>query len=1020
MAVSVAVSLLGGPAVAAPEGIPSGTAGTSAYWGTFYFEGGAPLTGVTTVAIGSSHILGLRPDGTVVAQGGVGSGSEVTVPVELTRAPGTVTAIAAGNFFSMALKANGTVALWGRGPSEDPSLTSGAKALRDVVAIAAGDNHALALKSDGTVVAWGGNADGQTNVPSGLRGVVAVSAGYYHSLALKRDGTVVGWGGTRAEYDFGQVTPPAGLGDVVQVSAGGMHSVAVKSNGTVVGWGTSMAGITDTAALRDVKSVAAGYTHTLGLKGDGTVVAWGRNWAGEKDVPSWLGGSVIAVSAGQWTSAVVHTTAEPVPVFTSAEPTLTRGSDGILRVDVSLWDDWVDLSYVWHRNGVEDSRGRDGSLKLTADDLGSEFTVTVTGTSPGYQTVVRTSKPLMVGAPLTATPKPTISGTPSSGQTLTAIPGAWAPAPVALSYQWFRADAAIKGATKPSYTLADVDAGTAISVKVTGTKMGHDAVTTSSNAVQIAAALTAAPVPTVAGTPRAGETLVATSGTWAPAPVTLAYQWLRNGVAISGATASRYALTAADAGKAITVAVTGSKAGYGTTLRASTAMVVESALTAAPVPVITGTLAAGQTLTAKPGAWEPAPVALSYSWLRGGVPISGATKATYKLTAADAGASVSVTVTGKKAGYTTAVRSSALVQIAGVLSATPAPTVAGALRAGEVLTATSGVWGPAPVTLGYQWRRSGVAIAGATASRYTLTAADAGKAITVAVTGSKDGFTAVVKTSASLTIERALTATPVPALSGNTRVGQTLKAKPGTWAPRPVALAYQWLRGGAPIGGATKATYTLTAADAGGLVSVTVTGKKAGYTTVVRSSALVQIDEVLSVTPAPTVAGAPRAGEVLTASAGVWGPAPVALGYQWRRSGVAIAGATAATYTLTAADRGKAITVAVTGSKVGFTAVVKTSAALTIERAFTAAAVPRLTGTPRVGATVKAAAGTWSPRPVPMRYQWLRDGLPIGGATRSAYKITVTDLGKLIAVTVTGQKAGYTAAARTSGTVLVR
>ena len=41
--------------------------------------------------------------------------------------------------------------------------------LSGVMAVAAGDYHSLALKADGTVVAWGDNNYGQCTVPAGLR-----------------------------------------------------------------------------------------------------------------------------------------------------------------------------------------------------------------------------------------------------------------------------------------------------------------------------------------------------------------------------------------------------------------------------------------------------------------------------------------------------------------------------------------------------------------------------------------------------------------------------------------------------------------------------------------------------------------------------------------------------------------------------------------------------------------------------------------------------------------------------------
>ncbi len=83
--------------------------------------------------------------------------------------------------------------------------------------------------------------------------------------------------------------------------------------------------------------------------------------------------------------------------------------------------------------------------------------------------------------------------------------------------------------------------------------------------------LTQTPVPVVSGGPRLGGVLTATSGSWAPAPVALEYQWLRNGATIGGATGVSYAPTIADVGAELSVRVTGSKAGYQTTSRTSLA-----------------------------------------------------------------------------------------------------------------------------------------------------------------------------------------------------------------------------------------------------------------------------------------------------------------------------------------------------------------------------------------------------------------------------------------------------------------
>jgi hypothetical protein len=91
--------------------------------------------------------------------------------------------VAAGLAYGVALKADGTVAVWGSASSV-LDIPAG---LSNVVAIASGTDHCLALKADGTVIAWGRNDFSQTVVPEGLTNVVAVSAGDYHSFALVHD-----------------------------------------------------------------------------------------------------------------------------------------------------------------------------------------------------------------------------------------------------------------------------------------------------------------------------------------------------------------------------------------------------------------------------------------------------------------------------------------------------------------------------------------------------------------------------------------------------------------------------------------------------------------------------------------------------------------------------------------------------------------------------------------------------------------------------------------------------------------
>jgi hypothetical protein len=164
------------------------------------------------------------------------------------------------------------------------------------------------------------------------------------------------------------------------------------------------------------------------------------------------------------------------------------------------------------------------------------------------------------------------------------------------------------------------------------------------------------------------------------------------------------------------------------------------------------------------------------------------------------------------------------------------PTLSGTPAVGKVFTAKTAAWSPAGVKLGYQWLRNGVAISKATATTYKTTSHDAGKSLSVRVTGTASGYTTEASSSAAVRIGKVLTKTPTPRFSGTDAVGHRLTASAGHWHPGPVALHYLWRRGGVAIAGATQNKYVLTAADSGQKITLSVTGSRSGYTSVTKTS----------------------------------------------------------------------------------------------------------------------------------------------------------------------------------------
>ncbi|MCQ9129240.1 Tat pathway signal protein [Streptomyces hilarionis] len=165
----------------------------------------------------------------------------------------------------------------------------------------------------------------------------------------------------------------------------------------------------------------------------------------------------------------------------------------------------------------------------------------------------------------------------------------------------------------------------------------------------------------------------------------------------------------------------------------------------------------------------------------------------------------------------------------------------------------------------------------------------------------------------------------------------------------------------------------------------------------------------LANTAAPKVTGTAKVAAKVTAASGSWSTAPSSYTYRWNADGRAIAGATASSYTVPAALLGKKLTVTVTAARSGWTSASATSAAVTVVKgdAPRETRAPVISGTAKVGRTLKATGGTWSPAATSYAYQWYASGRAISGATRSSLVLKAAQKGKKISVKVVAHRTGH-------------
>ncbi|MFU1796508.1 stalk domain-containing protein [Paenibacillus azoreducens] len=177
------------------------------------------------------------------------SGSAASASIRQSTAGTAFIQVAAGTYYSVGLRVDGSVWTWGRNLLGELGLPDAAvasisapvrlNALTDIVSIAtSGSGYQLAVKQDGTVWEWGKKSDSSTEtqpprqIPA-LTDVSQVSAMGSVNYALKRDGTVWAWTRNQETYEPGTPVRVQGLAKITSINVADNKVYALDSAGVL-------------------------------------------------------------------------------------------------------------------------------------------------------------------------------------------------------------------------------------------------------------------------------------------------------------------------------------------------------------------------------------------------------------------------------------------------------------------------------------------------------------------------------------------------------------------------------------------------------------------------------------------------------------------------------------------------------------------------------------------------------------------------------------------------------------------
>jgi hypothetical protein len=710
-------------------------------------------------------------------------------------------------------------------------------------------------------------------------------------------------------------------------------------------------------------------------------------------------------------------------------------------------------TYQWSAYSAKKWKNIAGATQATftptSTQKAQKLRVVITGASTGFMTRTVTSistTPVAISSGLGIISAPVISGQAGFNRTVTVSTGSWSPNPTSYGYQWKVSTdgtnfAPIAGATKASYTMPDTALGKTYAVTVTANRAGYASISTTVQTIKVHTGVMKNLTPPKFAEVTPGHWKVTDNGTWSHPTTSFEYLWLYSDPATGTMSTSTVFFNSTSTNQTPFDTSAEANTRWGLIVRAQGPG--GSYGDSAPLEVRKGKLQGsgtsindagngiefGETVSAATIDWQTfGATTKSYQWQisssTDAVPLesswtnlAGATKVSLATTLAMVDKQIRLRATGQAPGYldTVVVSPPMVVQLhsSSIPTGADGDAILGSRTVGSVLTYKPAKYAPG-WTVNHEWWTSASGAWLKVATGGTFTPATPGL-VYVKVTATRTGYATLSYNTAPVPVSLGVIKPVIQPVVTKSAAG-AYSVTTGSYSPAATVSSYRWT--------VTSATGVETNVSTAGpvftpdpihdgkllLVELTVTSTDPMYPAITIVKVARAATSTIEWTSEPYLNGGGNVGQTLEFTGGTWTMPNPTLTYQWRRNGVPIVGATAASYSATSADISKTLSLSVTASKTNFgsaTTVVTASSVTLSDFSLAPTAAPSIVGTAVVGGALGIKPGTWNKSGLTISYRWMRNGAPIPGATGATYTASAADYGQDLSVEERASKAGY-------------